>query len=62
MSELDDLERDLRAAADTWFADRIYAKLNRLIEIAREKTLLAERLEKLLQAIETAQEQSSGTF
>ena len=39
MSELDDLERDLLHAADTWFNQALHQKLQRLIAIAR----LAER-------------------
>lgn len=36
MSELDELERELLQAADTWFAAHLHRKLQRLIEIARE--------------------------
>ena len=36
MSELDELERLLLAAADTWFSAPLHRKLTRLIEIARE--------------------------
>ena len=36
MTELDELERDLRAAGDIWFRDDLLAKLERLIAIARE--------------------------
>jgi hypothetical protein len=35
-SELDDLERDLLQAADTWFDKRLHLKLQRLIAIARD--------------------------
>jgi hypothetical protein len=34
MSELDELERDLLAAADTWFSQALHLKLQRLIAIA----------------------------
>lgn len=36
MSELDELERDLMQAADTWFNQALHQKLQRLIAIARE--------------------------
>ncbi|MGA2045616.1 MAG: hypothetical protein ABSG83_19885 [Roseiarcus sp.] len=36
MSELDELERDLLAAADIWFSQKTYQQLRRLFEIARE--------------------------
>ena len=36
MSELDDLERELRAGGDIWFRDDLLVKLHRLIEIARQ--------------------------
>jgi hypothetical protein len=36
LSELDDLERDLLQAADTWFSQGLHIKLQRLIAIARE--------------------------
>ena len=35
MSELDDLERELLEAADTWFAQSLHLKLQHLIAIAR---------------------------
>jgi hypothetical protein len=50
MSELDDLERDLLAAADVWFSQHLHLKLQRLIAIARDgeraTALLRERIEK----------------
>ena len=36
MSELDDLERKLLAAADIWFNQDLHRKLQRLIAIARD--------------------------
>ena len=36
MSEFDDLERDLLAAADVWFDKHLHLKLQRLIAIARD--------------------------
>lgn len=39
MSELDELERDLMQAADTWFAQALHQKLQRLIQIARERPM-----------------------
>ena len=48
MSELDDLEADLRAAGGVWFRDDLLLKLERLIEIARQgeaaKTVLQQRI------------------
>lgn len=35
MTELDELERDLLQAADTWFNQALHQKLQRLIQIAR---------------------------
>lgn len=35
MSELDELEADLRVAGDTWFRDELLVKLHRLIDLAR---------------------------
>lgn len=35
MTELDELERDLLQAADTWFNVPLHQKLTRLIQIAR---------------------------
>lgn len=35
MSELDELERDLLQAADTWFNQALHQKLHRVIQIAR---------------------------
>lgn len=35
MSELDDLERDLLAAADVWFDKYLHMKMQRLVAIAR---------------------------
>lgn len=34
-TELDGLERELLAAADTWFSAALHRKLQRLVEIAR---------------------------
>jgi hypothetical protein len=46
VSELDDLERELREAGGVWFRDDLLLKLERLIEIARagEAALAREAL------------------
>lgn len=44
MTELDELERDLRAAGDIWFRNELLAKLERLIAIAREGEALRQNL------------------
>jgi hypothetical protein len=36
VSELDDLERELLEAADTWFSQTLHLKLQRLIAAARD--------------------------
>ena len=36
MSELDQMEMDMLAAADTWFSQGLHLKLQRLIAVARE--------------------------
>lgn len=46
MSELDDLERELRAGGDIWFRDDLLVKLHRLIEIARQGEAYKKAYEK----------------
>lgn len=45
MSELDDLERDLLAAADIWFDRHLHMKLQRLVAIARHGERAAAALD-----------------
>jgi hypothetical protein len=46
MTELDQLERELLAAADTWFSASLHRKLQRLIEIARGEKPWGDRCPK----------------
>lgn len=41
MTELDELERDLLQAADTWFNQTLHRKLQRLVSLARAAELFA---------------------
>ena len=57
MSELDELERDLMQAADTWFAQALHQKLQRLIQIARsgaQKPLDADDVQNALMKLSEA--------
>ena len=65
MSELDDLERELLGAADTWFSQALHLKLQRLITIAREgeraKDVLGSRIVRENPLIEIRMEGSGGS-